>query len=404
MTPKELRELEKRLRGEPENIGLRVQVAGALREIGRTSEAVEHYRTVAVAYRDQGRTKQAIAVCKSLLEIAPNDQRCSVLLAELEGPKTPAPPPTPPKQPPPRPPISAEPAPPRRAEVLLTRLSTLDETPLPKALPYHVADPTSGRIPKISTRDLESSGEQEHLTNPVGRGSSSEIVDTTQRKRISTAEMRKLSATEPMLRSTPDPDADESLTHPMTRIPDAPDEADDPPRLPPPTVRTSSAPVVSTDTEDEMTAPHAALEPAAISDGHAEAEPVTIKRTSVDPFSTSFFSHLPVERRAAALSRFHRRTIKSRETIFSTGAANHPFVLVLRGELEILRDRKPPIPIGPGDFAGEDSLLARAPATTTVRAVTPAQVLLLLPADFYEIVGAFPALWAELKDSARLRA
>jgi len=66
-----LKELEKRLRDEPENLGLRVMVAGAMRETGRHDEAVELYRSVAIAYRDQGRSQQAIAVCRSILEIAP---------------------------------------------------------------------------------------------------------------------------------------------------------------------------------------------------------------------------------------------------------------------------------------------------------------------------------------------
>ena len=78
-----LKELEKRLKDEPDNLGLRVTVAGALREAGREGEAVELYRSVAMAYRDQGRTQQAIAVCRSILDIVPNDVRCHALLAAL---------------------------------------------------------------------------------------------------------------------------------------------------------------------------------------------------------------------------------------------------------------------------------------------------------------------------------
>ena len=78
-----LKDLEKRLKSEPSNLGLRVQVAGMMREAGRSLEAVELYRSVALAYRDQGRTQQAIAVCKSILEIAPEDSGCQGLLAML---------------------------------------------------------------------------------------------------------------------------------------------------------------------------------------------------------------------------------------------------------------------------------------------------------------------------------
>jgi len=79
-----LKELEKRLKNEPTNLGLRVQVAGLMREAGRSLEAVELYRSVALAYRDQGRTQQAIAVCRSILEIAPEDSACQGLLAMLQ--------------------------------------------------------------------------------------------------------------------------------------------------------------------------------------------------------------------------------------------------------------------------------------------------------------------------------
>ncbi|HEX8113402.1 MAG TPA: tetratricopeptide repeat protein, partial [Kofleriaceae bacterium] len=78
-----LKELEQRLRSEPDNLGLRVAVAGALHEAGRRADAVELYRSVAVAYRDQGRPQQAITVCRSILELAPEDAPCQELLAAL---------------------------------------------------------------------------------------------------------------------------------------------------------------------------------------------------------------------------------------------------------------------------------------------------------------------------------
>src|SRR5258705_2548050 len=78
-----LKELERRLRDEPDNLGLRVSVAGALHEAGRRDDAVELYRSVAIAYRDQGRPQQAITVCRSILELAPDDASCHALLATL---------------------------------------------------------------------------------------------------------------------------------------------------------------------------------------------------------------------------------------------------------------------------------------------------------------------------------
>jgi hypothetical protein len=122
-----LKELEKRLEKEPNNLGLRVTVAGALHEAGRTVEAIELYRSVALAYRDGGRRQQAIAVCRSILELAPEDDACRSLLASLTAPAQPLPPVV----------AMAAPEPKRR--------SSVDPTPLPKPVPYHVVDPTSGR-------------------------------------------------------------------------------------------------------------------------------------------------------------------------------------------------------------------------------------------------------------------
>ena len=143
MTGSRLRDLEKRLEKEPHNLGLRVTVAGMLREAGRSVEAVELYRSVALAYRDQGRPQQAIAVCRSILEIAPDDAACQGLLAQL------APPPRGSEKVIESPAIELEAGtPPPGTNPGIERLTPDPRrsiaTPLPGAVPYHVADPTSG--------------------------------------------------------------------------------------------------------------------------------------------------------------------------------------------------------------------------------------------------------------------
>ncbi len=446
---KTLKELEKRLRDEPDNLGLRVTVASAMREAGRTRDAVELYRSVALAYRDQGRSLQAIAVCKNILAIAPDDARILALHAELLDP-----PPKPESDPfPPIPlvhkraPVPSDPDfPPRRPEVLIPRLSSsdrLDETPLPIALPYHVADPTSS-ISRITAPQLGVRGSQIQMSSELDVTAE---LDTRQRRRVSTRELEKLAPppqTQPIPRidgpaplpppparaptARPQPiterdlediptDDNPALTMPMNRIEDR-DDADtstgqhhdettaeqsayeEPEPLPP--MRSSSsqtltttkmAVVVESDTEDELTQPR-----------DTPFDPATLKPRAVDPLSTTFFSYMPVERRAAALSRFHRRAVKSGDVVIPRGAANHPFVIVLRGELEVRRDRARPYRVGPGEYAGEASLLARSASTATVVAANECQILVLLPADFYELVGRFPALWTELKDLAARRA
>jgi hypothetical protein len=181
-----LKELEQRLRSEPDNLGLRVAVAGALHEAGRRADAVELYRSVAVAYRDQGRPQQAITVCRSILELAPDDALCQELLATLLAnqaaprassppPSRPSPLPRPSPSPLPRPSPSPLPRPSsldaaagptdwtERADPDLAeppaagapvRRSSGEMTPLPAPLAYHDADPTTGTLRQLTPADL----------------------------------------------------------------------------------------------------------------------------------------------------------------------------------------------------------------------------------------------------------
>lgn len=241
-----LKELEKRLKQEPNNLGLRVQVAGMMREAGRSIEAVELYRSVAFAYRDQGRTQQAVAVCRSILEIAPDDVACQGLLSQLLNrssstlppvapaqpvvPHAPAAPSRMPTQPaatvePPREvaernqhprvittaPISIPSMPSIKATPEPERRSSMDETPLPKPLPYHEFDRTS-QPSKISAREIEErttppktgglAQAARHISGLFSTGSSPGIpnkemdlsaeLDTRQRPRVPAEEIQKL--------------------------------------------------------------------------------------------------------------------------------------------------------------------------------------------------------------------
>src|SRR5690606_17269645 len=86
MKPKRaVKELEKQLRKDPDNLVLRLRLAAALRELGRVEQAVQLYRSVAVQYHADGRLAQAIAVCRSVLELEPAQRETQALLAELES-------------------------------------------------------------------------------------------------------------------------------------------------------------------------------------------------------------------------------------------------------------------------------------------------------------------------------
>jgi hypothetical protein len=303
-----LKELEKRLKQEPNNLGLRVQVAGMLREVGRSVEAVELYRSVAFAYRDQGRTQQAIAVCRSILEIAPEDAGCQGLLSQLQNRSSATLPPVAPAQPvvphapaapsrmPTQPANVIEPAhevaernqhprvittapisipsmpsiqthPPAEPE----RRSSMDETPLPRPMPYHESDRTS-QPSKISARDIEARstphlkkhGIEERPTQTTGlaqaarhisglfsTGSSPGIpnremdlsaeLDTRQRPRVAVEELQKLERGDAPIPPThlddfltPIPSGDDDMTdqvEALTPPPRASEDALTPPPL-----------------------------------------------------------------------------------------------------------------------------------------------------------------------------
>ena len=236
-----LKELEKRLEKEPNNLGLRVTVAGLLRDAGRSVEAVELYRSVAIAYRDQGRRQQAIAVCRSILEIAPDDVSCQSLLASLVRPASQEDveidvstrPPTQPTAEMSRPaagpaarPATVPPPPPP------ARRPSFPETPLPRPVPYHVADPTSGAArvsaPELSDDAETRPGERRASPSQTGlaeaarrisgmiAGSGSDLsaeLDTRQRPRIDSEQLRKVTQPPPTV-PTPRVDMEEELETP----------------------------------------------------------------------------------------------------------------------------------------------------------------------------------------------
>ena len=76
MKPKKaIKELRKQLRDDPANVVLRIRLASLLRDIGEHSEAIEHYLAVAKSYDLSGRSGQALAVCKGVLEFAPQHEQ-----------------------------------------------------------------------------------------------------------------------------------------------------------------------------------------------------------------------------------------------------------------------------------------------------------------------------------------
>ena len=370
-----LRELERRLEEEPENLGLRVAVAAALREAGRDADAVELYRSAAIAYREQGRAPQAIAVCRSLLEIAPDDARGRALLATLGG---------------------GDAAPEAESELEVTmRRSWVEDTPLPPAMPYHVADPTL-RLRRVSESDLPTTEDA-----PTRPGSFDNLVPEVSgmanaARRISAS----LIAARISSGSSSSDDDDEEISLDI--------EADEPE----PIGSSPNAVPHAHDYEDDDDQTQPRDLPLGLrrswSPSAAQRLVASVVGGAVSgPLAFAFFAPLPAERRAAVLARFSRRSVPPGTVVIRQGEVGPSFVLVAKGRLEVRVDRAGRAielgAIGPGEHIGEAPLLARAPARGSVVAATEAELLLLSPRDFYEIAGTFPALWAELKAVAERR-
>jgi len=100
--------------------------------------------------------------------------------------------------------------------------------------------------------------------------------------------------------------------------------------------------------------------------------------------------------------------VASGTVVFRQGETAHPLILVAKGRLDVRVERADgtSIQIGTialGEYIGEVALLNRVPAIASVVAAGEVEILVLPPRDFYELAGAFPALWAELKDVAERR-
>ena len=407
-----LKELEKRLKDEPDNLGLRVMVAGALHDAGRRDEAIELYRSVAVAYRDQGRPQQAISVCRSVLELAPADASCRELLAALLASQ-----PAPRESPPPSGRLTPSRLPsPARSASAPARRSSGEVTPLPPPLAYHDADPTTGardleprsELPASLHDELASYPEIAGIANAARQISASLIAasrldepdhaaDGDLAAERATRRMPRIGLAEHARMPGPPPAAAQQPERSVS-VGDDDDRSDDEPTLPPPL---SAVPRVHA-VDDEKTLPRELP-------GHARPPSIAPPTAATGPLTSAFFVPVPPRNRAAVLQRFRRRMTGHGTTVIQRGESGHGLVIVVRGRLEVHADRASGArvslgTIGPGEYVGEASLLARGPAGASVVAGLDSELLVLAAADFYEVTGAFPALWAELTSVAERRA
>ena len=324
------------------------------------------------------------------------------------------------------------------------RRSSGDVTPLPLPLPYHEADPASSpRLGRADPRpnlheDLATYPEIAGIANAARQISASLIaasrravtagetagddlsgeLDTRRLPRISAEDLDKIAGPPPALALDPaaaEP-GDDDPTFPPTSAGRA-RRADGDPATPPPASPASPARGEPTRADDEPSNATGVPRGGAVDDETTAPRelPVRTRPPSIaqptaatGPLASAFFAPLPPHNRAAVLQRFRRRMVAIGTTVIRRGEAGHGLVIVVRGRLELHADRSDGVrlslgAIAAGDFVGEVGLLAHAPATTQVVAAVDSELLVLPASDFYEVIAAFPVLWAELKSVAERR-
>jgi hypothetical protein len=138
----------------------------------------------------------------------------------------------------------------------------------------------------------------------------------------------------------------------------------------------------------------------------ASDEDLTTPREKIgdEPVDNAFFAALPAGERDAALQRCSQRTLAAGDVAIRAGESSHPLWLVVTGRLEVRAGAIALDAVLPGSFIGEAALLARTPAPHAVVAAVDSVVLVVSPHVVFELAGAHPALWAQLKELAERRA
>jgi len=102
---------------------------------------------------------------------------------------------------------------------------------------------------------------------------------------------------------------------------------------------------------------------------------------------------LPLEEVGVVAGRLQRAEVEPGAVIARQGAPADKFVIVLEGEVEILRDAEGEgdpervTTLGPGDFFGEVAILTDTPRTATLRAVGDVTLLTMDRDEFRAVVG-----------------
>jgi len=88
--------------------------------------------------------------------------------------------------------------------------------------------------------------------------------------------------------------------------------------------------------------------------------------------------------------------LPSGKVLARQGEAGHEFVILLEGEVEVVRDDKVIAVRGPGDYIGEIALLDNRPRTATVTAKTNLVVEVLNRVEFASLLANTPEISSQI--------
>jgi CRP-like cAMP-binding protein len=119
------------------------------------------------------------------------------------------------------------------------------------------------------------------------------------------------------------------------------------------------------------------------------------------------FAPFDSESKKQLLSRFTGHEVPAGTIFIEQGKPGKGIYLILQGEAEVLKwDKTKYINVatlGPGDVAGEISLITEEPATATVRTLKPSTLLFLARELFYPLIKAVPELLTHFAKLANTR-
>lgn len=405
-----IRDLERQLQREPDNLALRLTLAAGYREGRRDVEALALYRSVALAYAEQGRATQAAAVCRSALELAPEDGQLFSLLRHLERTSAGT-------QPPPVAPVEPAPAP---------RLSTV-EPPLRPAAPRLTAPPPREDNPMLATvkRVPPPPPGPRPVPAPLPRASSHEL-DTPLPPPLPLHDAARDSVVE--MPPLEEPDTIIPLTHVRPAPVERPSSADFAAemvtrRRPKLTERDlslldleprepSGDRAGSASDDDEPTTPPRG-------GGDFEARGATFERSfdatlaQLDPLGAALdgplgvFAMLPPEAAQVLASRAVARPYDVGEVVIREGDIGDACYVVVHGEVAVRKrtdDGEIELArLGDGALFGEFALLADRRRHATVIAETEAEIYEIPRALLRELAAAFPEVGPALESFYRER-